>query len=171
MSTFSKTADNADPTRRCITCTTPYVEGETVENHNEQGDWMCSDCQLFTMLTEPDKLKEISACNCMPHWDIRCCCFPPMITKSFPATMTDEDINWYKKDGYQDNWDNCPMKVELAVAHYTDSRLAQKNMTKKGEYNLKYAKWVFGLMGLNQAQVKEAIDIMKDQREEERKDD
>lgn len=46
MSTINKTADNAEPTRRCITCTTPYVEGETVENHNEQGDWMCKDCWM-----------------------------------------------------------------------------------------------------------------------------
>ena len=114
-----------------------------------------------------DEPEEISTCNCKPDWDIRCCCYPPMITKSFPATMTDGDIGWYKKDGHQDNWDNCPMKVGNAVWHYTNSRLSNDNRTKKGEYNLKYAKWVFGLMGLNQAQVKEAIDILKEQREED----
>ena len=114
-----------------------------------------------------DEPEEISTCNCKPDWDIRCCCYPPMITRSFPATMTDGDIGWYKKDGHQDNWDNCPMKVGNAVWHYTNSRLSNDNRTKKGEYNLKYAKWVFGLMGLNQAQVKEAIDILKEQREED----
>ena len=90
-----------------------------------------------------------------------------MITKYFPATMTDGDIGWYKKDGHQDNWDNCPMKVGNAVWHYTNSRLSNDNRTKKGEYNLKYAKWVFGLMGLKSAQIKDAIDILKEQREED----
>ena len=114
-----------------------------------------------------DEPEEISTCNCKPDWDIRCCCYPPMITKYFPATMTDGDIGWYKKDGHQDNWDNCPMKVGNAVWHYTNSRLSNDNRTKKGEYNLKYAKWVFGLMGLKSAQIKDAIDILKEQREED----
>jgi hypothetical protein len=180
MSTINNTNYN------CTVCDTSIVPNSHEHDHcvlvNNGYDLICQYCP-FVCKTKcdncviceeaqiesesEDEPEEISTCNCMPHWDIRCCCFPPMITKSFPATMTDEDINWYKKDGYQDNWDNCPMKVENAVVHYTDSRLAQRNMTKKGEYNLKYAKWVFGLMGLNQAQVKEAIDIMKDQREED----
>ena len=135
-----------------------YAEWVT-NNQTEQVDHEQSESE--------DEPEEISTCNCKPDWDIRCCCYPPMITRSFPATMTDGDIGWYKKDGHQDNWDNCPMKVGNAVWHYTNSRLSNDNRTKKGEYNLKYAKWVFGLMGLNQAQVKEAIDILKEQREED----
>jgi len=110
--------------------------------------------------------EEITTCHCQPDWDIRCCCFPPMITKHFP-TMADDDIGWYKKDGYQDNWDNCPMKVENAVWHYTNSRLSQKHLTQKGGHNLKYAKWVFGIMGLNRVQVQQAIEILKKEGEED----
>jgi hypothetical protein len=32
--------------RLCVTCSTPYVKGQTFENHNEQGDWMCKDCWM-----------------------------------------------------------------------------------------------------------------------------
>ena len=129
---------------------------------------ICEEAQIDPSESESeDEPEEISTCNCKPDWDIRCCCYPPMITKYFPATMTDGDIGWYKKDGHQDNWDNCPMKVGNAVWHYTNSRLSNDNRTKKGEYNLKYAKWVFGLMGLKSAQIKDAIDILKEQREED----
>ena len=169
----------------CIMCCKDIVRDSDDHDHcvlvNKGYDLICQDCPRkcktecgeCVVCEDPseseseDEPEEISTCNCKPDWDIRCCCYPPMITRSFPATMTDGDIGWYKKDGHQDNWDNCPMKVGNAVWHYTNSRLSNDNRTKKGEYNLKYAKWVFGLMGLNQAQVKEATAILKEQREED----
>ena len=41
--------DNFEPSlfddRVCITCSTPYVKGQTFESHDEAGEqWMCKDC-------------------------------------------------------------------------------------------------------------------------------
>ena len=101
-------------------------------------------------------------CRCKEGWDIRCCCYPPMINKYFPLTFKADDLGWYKKEGHEDNWDNCPMKVPNAVWHYKNSRICNK-FTKKETYHMPYAKCVFGIMRLSQSEVKNAIQLLKEE--------
>ena len=113
-----------------------------------------------------------NTCYCNNGWDIRCCCMPPMPMKSViaPSDSYDDNlISWYKKEGYEDNWDKCGMRVVTAHQLYKDSRICK--YTKKDEIHIPYARWFLDMgMGLNKKEINEVVDIIKVERREERRE-
>ena len=105
--------------------------------------------------------EEINTCNCSNGWDMRCCCYPPMVSNYIDLDINEDDLSWFKKEGYEDNWLKCPMKVVNAVQHYKDSRICK--YTLKDTIHIPHAKWFFGLMRLTNYEVKEAIEIIKEE--------
>jgi hypothetical protein len=68
----------------------------------------------------------ITTCHCQPDWDMRCGCFPPVTQGALDYMSSikhkqNTGLFWHKAEGHEDNWVNCPNRINKAAMFAHDS--------------------------------------------------